>query len=71
MSFIAKQSNGHKCLIYADNIVIYANNYYLNAAIEALYNALDTLNSPIDDSFLCIALEKCKAMVFTIRRYYQ
>jgi len=58
MSFIVKQlkSNGHICFIYANNIVIYTNNYYLNAPVEALNNDLKTLNSSLVNSFICISV---------------
>ncbi|KAL4142166.1 hypothetical protein QTP88_004679 [Uroleucon formosanum] len=71
MSIVAKSllRSGHKCLIYADDIVIFSSNKSLHLAIELLNNALKDLKTILTNISLEIAPEKCKSVIFTRRRY--
>lgn len=55
--------------MYADDLVIFSNNSNLDLAIDSLNNSLDLLQNLLSSSFFSIAPEKCKAMIFTRRRY--
>lgn len=63
---------GHKCLVYADDIVTYIHNQNIDLATIAtisLNNALEPLHNILSSSFFSIAPEKCKALIFTRRRF--
>ncbi|KAL4154600.1 hypothetical protein QTP88_000457 [Uroleucon formosanum] len=72
MSFIANHlsSLGQKCLIYADDIVVFSSNKVLDLAIESLNLTLTELKYIFDDIFFSVAYEKCKSVIFTRRRYH-
>ncbi|KAL4153575.1 hypothetical protein QTP88_001408 [Uroleucon formosanum] len=72
MSFIVNHlsSLGHKCLIYADDIVVFSSNKVLDLAIESLNLTLTELKYIFDDIFFSVAYEKCKSVIFTRRRYH-
>ncbi|KAL4119211.1 hypothetical protein QTP88_012055 [Uroleucon formosanum] len=72
MSFIANHlsSLGHKCLIYANDIVVFSSNKVLDLAIESLNLTLTELKYIFDDLFFSVAYEKCKSVIFTRRRYH-
>lgn len=72
MSTIANHlsSLGYNCLIYADDIVVFSSNKVLEFAIESLNVALVELNNILTDLFFSDAYEKCKSVIFTIRRYF-
>ncbi|KAL4112254.1 hypothetical protein QTP88_016075 [Uroleucon formosanum] len=72
MSFIANHlsSLGHKCLINADDIVVFSSNKVLDLAIESLNLTLTELKYIFDDLFFSVAYEKCKSVIFTRRRYH-
>ncbi|KAL4150005.1 hypothetical protein QTP88_003854 [Uroleucon formosanum] len=72
MSFIANHlsSLGHKCLIYADDIVVFSSNKVLDLAIESLNLTLTELKYIFDDLFFSVAYEKYKSVIFTRRRYH-
>ena len=71
MSFIANHlSNlGYKCLIYADDIVVFSSNKYLDLAIASLNRALIELNNMFVELSFSVAYDKCKSVIFTRRRY--
>lgn len=71
MSTIANHlsSLGYKCLIYADDIVVFSSNKFLDIAIESLNLALNELNKIFKDLFFSVAYDKCKSVIFTRRRY--
>lgn len=71
MNFIIKQLNtlGHECLVYADDLVIFSYNSNIDLAIDSLNNSLNLLQNLLSSSFFSVAPEKCKAMIFTRRRY--
>jgi ribonuclease HI len=71
MSAIANHlsKNGHKCLIYADDIVVFSSNKFLSNAIESLNLALSDLNFILNSLSFLVAYEKCKSVIFTRRRY--
>lgn len=65
MSFIIKQLDtfGYNCFVYTYDMVIYSQN------ITSLNDALEALDIILLSSFFSIASEKCKALIFTRRRY--
>ncbi|KAL4082178.1 hypothetical protein QTP88_030209, partial [Uroleucon formosanum] len=63
-------SLGQKCLIYADDIVVFSSNKVLDLAIESLNLTLTELKYIFDDIFFSVAYEKCKSVIFTRRRYH-
>lgn len=60
---------GHKCLVYADDIVIFSHNRHLDTAITSMNTALESLNEALTSSYFSIAHNKCKAIIFTRRRF--
>lgn len=67
MSFIAYHLSriGHKCLNYADDIVVFSSNKSLNLAIESLNLALSELNFILNSLSFQVSNEKCKSLIFT------
>lgn len=62
MNFIVKdlEENGHECLVYADNLVIFSNCLYLNFAIDSLNSAHGSLHNLLSMSFYSVALKNVK-----------
>jgi len=61
--------NGHKCLIYADDMVIFKPNKSLDLAIVHKNQALNDLKFILDKVLFVAAIEKCKSIIFSWRRY--
>jgi hypothetical protein len=72
MSIVEKHlsQSGHKCLIYADDLVIFSSNKHLNLAIDSLNSALLDLNDILIKVSFDVAPDKCKSIIFTRRRYF-
>jgi len=58
-----------KCLIYADDLVIFSSNKSLNTSIDNINSALKDLRTIITKLSFEVAPEKCKSVIFTHRRY--
>jgi len=71
MSIVYKHlsSLGHKCLIYADDLVIFSSNKSLNISIDNINSALKDLKFILTKLSFEVAPEKCKSVIFTRRRY--
>jgi hypothetical protein len=71
MSIIATQLSryGHECLIYADDLVVFSLDKSLDLVIDRINLALRDLKNILTNLSLEIALEKCKSVIFTRRRY--
>jgi len=71
MIFIAKHlsMHGHHCLIYADDIVLFSSHKFFIIVIVDLNRVLHDLNIILTQSSFIVAFEKCKAVIFTQRRY--
>jgi hypothetical protein len=71
MSIVEKHhsQSGHKCLIYADDLVIFSSNKHLNLIIDSLNSALLDLNDILIKVSFSVAPGKCKSIIFTRRRY--
>jgi hypothetical protein len=61
--------SGHRCLIYADDLVIFSSNIHLNLAIDSLNSALLDLNDILIKVSFDVAPDKCKSIIFTHCRY--
>jgi hypothetical protein len=57
-----------KVLLYADAIVIFSSDKYLDRSVNILNNALKLLSSQLSSSFFTIAPEKSYFMIFTRKR---
>jgi hypothetical protein len=62
--------NGHKCLIYVDDMVVFTSNKSLDLAIVHQNRALKNLKFILDKVSFVAAPEKCKSVIFTRRRYF-
>jgi hypothetical protein len=60
---------GHNCLVYADDIVMFTHDRYIGMAVTSMNNALELLNEALTSSFISIVHNKCKATIFTMRRF--
>lgn len=71
MSIIAKQllRLEHKCLIYADDMVIFLLNIYIERVIEYLNSGLINGRTILTNLSLAIVLKKCKSVIFTQQKY--
>jgi hypothetical protein len=71
MSIIAKHLTrlGHKCLIYADDMVIFTSNKSIDLAITLQNQTLNDLKVILDKVPFEVAPEKYKYVIFTRRRY--
>lgn len=73
MCFIVKRLNflNSKCIVYADDIVIYSHNKQIDSAITSQNDALCSLHNVLSSSYFSLAPEKCKSLIFSRRRYPQ
>ena len=73
MSFIVNHLNsvGARCLVYADDIVIFSRNLDIDLAIYSLNNSLSSLHYILSTHFFDIAHEKCKSLIFSRRHIQQ
>lgn len=55
---------GHKCSVYADDIVIFYYNEHTAFIVNSLNNALSSSHNVPFSSFLFIAPKKCKSLIF-------
>jgi hypothetical protein len=71
ISFVANHLSvlGYKCLIYADDIVVFSFNKFLDLAIVSLNQVLLELNNIFNELSFSVAYDKCKSVIFTRRRY--
>lgn len=60
---------GHKCLIYADDIVIFPSNKFLNLAIKSLNITLNEQNFICNSLSFSIIFDKCKSVIYIKRRH--
>lgn len=61
---------GHKCLIYADDMVTITPNKFLDLTIAQQNLALDDLKIILDKVSFEAAQEKCKFVILTRRRCF-
>lgn len=71
MSIVEKHLSSwdHKCLMYADDLVIFSSNKFFNLTIDNLNFALKNLSNILIEVSFDIAPEKCKSIIFTRHRY--
>lgn len=71
MSIIEKHLTlfGHQCLIYADDMVIFSTNEFLNLVVEHFNSDHIDLKIILDMVSFEVAPEKCNFVIFTRRRY--
>uniref|UniRef100_A0A2S2RAK9 Reverse transcriptase domain-containing protein n=1 Tax=Sipha flava TaxID=143950 RepID=A0A2S2RAK9_9HEMI len=66
MRFIVHHLNSIdvRCLVYADDIVIFSQNQVIDLAIYSLNNILSSLHNILSINFFDITHEKCKFLIF-------
>jgi len=69
MCFIVNHFNsiGVRCLVYADDNVIFSRNKLIDLAIYLLNNALSSLHNVLSSHYFDIAPENCKSLIFSGR----
>jgi hypothetical protein len=66
--YLSLASPDFKVLLFADDIVIFSSDKYLDRSVYILNSALKFLSSQLSSSFFRIAPQKSNIMIFTSKR---